>query len=90
MDMLRNLRKDNLNNNFKEIEYKISKQQVYSECVALEQKLAALASKFNLTYIAATLRGLIQQVEQANSGLLNGPDSNTIQIHFQLIHVEVC
>ncbi|CAG8840477.1 8206_t:CDS:2, partial [Gigaspora margarita] len=66
MDMIRNLRKDNLNNNCKEIEHKISKQQVYSECAALGQKLVALAFEFNLTYIATTLRGLIQQMEQAN------------------------
>ncbi|KAF0469870.1 protein far1-related sequence 5-like [Gigaspora margarita] len=44
-----------------------------------DEKLSALASKFNLTYIAATLRSLIQQVEQANSDSLNGPDSDTIQ-----------
>ncbi|RIB26966.1 hypothetical protein C2G38_2161827 [Gigaspora rosea] len=76
------MNEDNLNDNCEEIEHKISKQQVYNECTALGQKLAALASEFNLTYIAATLRGLIQQIEQANSGSLNGPDSDTIQNPF--------
>ncbi|CAG8848482.1 5197_t:CDS:2, partial [Gigaspora margarita] len=56
IDIIRNFRKDNLNNNCKEIEHKILKQQVYSKCIALRQKLVVLAFKFNLTYIVATLR----------------------------------
>ncbi|CAG8671273.1 4333_t:CDS:2, partial [Cetraspora pellucida] len=78
MNTIRNFRTDDLNNCNK-IEYKISKQEVYGECAALGRKLTALASEFNLTHIAATLKGLIQQVEQANSSSSNSLDSDTIQ-----------
>uniref|UniRef100_A0A8H4ESV8 Protein far1-related sequence 5-like isoform x2 n=1 Tax=Gigaspora margarita TaxID=4874 RepID=A0A8H4ESV8_GIGMA len=66
-DLSKNLRSDDVNLNSKEIENKISKQQIYGEYSVLVQKLAALASEFNLMHISATLRGLIQQVEQANT-----------------------
>ncbi|CAG8602576.1 11519_t:CDS:2, partial [Cetraspora pellucida] len=84
MNMIQDLRKDDLGGDYKEIEYKILKQQIYGKCAALGRKLAALASKFILTHISATLRGLIQQVEQANSSSLNSPNSNTIQNPFQV------
>ncbi|CAG8635822.1 8456_t:CDS:2 [Gigaspora margarita] len=83
MNTIQNLRSDDVNLNSKEIEDKISKQQIYGECSVLGQKLAALASEFNLMHISATLRGLIQQVEQANSILRNEQDSNSIQNLFQ-------
>ncbi|CAG8484806.1 11795_t:CDS:2 [Cetraspora pellucida] len=43
---------------------------------------SALASEFNLTHIAATLKGLIQQVEQANGSSSNSLDFDTIQNPF--------
>ncbi len=42
-------------------------RQIYGECAALGRKLVSLAAEYHLTHIAATLQGLIQQVEQANS-----------------------
>ncbi|CAG8505501.1 8802_t:CDS:2 [Cetraspora pellucida] len=84
MNMIRDLRKDDLGGDYKEIEHKILKQQIYGECAALRWKLAALASEFSLTHISATLRGLIQQIEQANGSSLNSPNSNTIQNPFQV------
>ncbi|CAG8552459.1 15349_t:CDS:2, partial [Cetraspora pellucida] len=84
MNMIQVLRKDDLGGDYKEIEHKILKQQIYGECATLEQKLAALASEFSLTHISATLRGLIQQVEQTNSSSLNSLNSNTIQNPFQV------
>ncbi|CAG8853539.1 10740_t:CDS:1, partial [Gigaspora margarita] len=50
-----------------EIENSIATRQIYGECAALGHKLASLAAEFRLTHIAATLQGLIQQVEDANS-----------------------
>ncbi|KAF0430523.1 hypothetical protein F8M41_005528, partial [Gigaspora margarita] len=67
MNTIQNLRSDDVNLNSKVIEDKILKQQIYGKCSALGQKLAVLASRFNLMHISATLRDLIQQVEQANS-----------------------
>ena len=49
----------------------IMKRQIYGECAALGRKLAALAAEFNLTHVAATLQGLIHQVEQSNTNLIN-------------------
>ncbi|RIB23170.1 hypothetical protein C2G38_896155 [Gigaspora rosea] len=83
MNMIQNLRNDDIDRDFKEIEHKISKQQIYGECSALGRKLAALASELNLTHIAATLRGLIQQVELSNSISSNNENSNLVQNPFQ-------
>ncbi|CAG8530720.1 3449_t:CDS:2 [Cetraspora pellucida] len=54
-----------------EIKKSIMSQQIYGECAALGHKLASLAAEFRLTHIVATLQGLIQQVEQANSNFTN-------------------
>ncbi|RIB27775.1 hypothetical protein C2G38_2324276 [Gigaspora rosea] len=50
-----------------EIENSIATRQIYGECAALGHKLASLAAEFRLTHIAATLQGLIQQIENASS-----------------------
>ncbi|RIB16277.1 hypothetical protein C2G38_2190405 [Gigaspora rosea] len=50
-----------------EIEESITSRQIYGECAALGRKLASLVAEFRLMHVVATLQGLIQQVEQANS-----------------------
>ncbi|EXX64724.1 hypothetical protein GLOIN_2v1782641 [Rhizophagus irregularis DAOM 181602=DAOM 197198] len=57
---------NHLSNN-SEVKHFINKRQIYGECAVLGQKLASLASEFNLAYIAATLRDLIQKVELSNN-----------------------
>ncbi|CAG8688844.1 7628_t:CDS:2 [Gigaspora margarita] len=84
MNRIQNLRNDLLNQDFEEIEHKILKQQLYGECVALGQKLAALASEFNLIHVTAILRGLIKQIEQANNNSSDNLDSSIIQNPFQV------
>ncbi|KAF0406840.1 hypothetical protein F8M41_008821 [Gigaspora margarita] len=66
--------------------YSINKEsmQLYSECAVLGQKLAALASKFNLTHVNVTLKGLIQQIEQANNNLFDNLNFSMIQNPFQV------
>ena len=70
MSSIRNLRQDDLTED-PEIEYSIAKRQIYGECAALGWKLASLAAKFHLTTVAATLQGLIHQVEQSNTTSLS-------------------
>ena len=75
---IRDLRQDDLVQNF-EIEHTITKRQIYGECAVLGRKLALLASEFNLTHIAATLQGLIQQVEQSTSTFLRIGNQEMVQ-----------
>ena len=56
----------------------IEKRQIYGECAALGRKLATLASEFNLTHVASTLRGLIQEVELSNTNPINIEDQEMI------------
>ncbi|CAG8631626.1 1596_t:CDS:2, partial [Cetraspora pellucida] len=49
------------------------------ECTALGCKLASLASDFNLTHMLATLRGLIQQVEESNIISTNSTDTQIVE-----------
>ncbi|CAB4437939.1 unnamed protein product [Rhizophagus irregularis] len=74
--------KDHLSNN-SEVEHFINKRQIYGECAALGRKLASLASEFNLTHIAATLRGLIQEVELSNNPV-NKQDQEMIRNPLQV------
>ncbi|CAG8597080.1 697_t:CDS:2 [Funneliformis caledonium] len=53
--------------------------QIYGEYAALGRKLASLASEFHVTHIAATLRGLIQEVELSNTNnSINNQDEEII------------
>ena len=70
MSSIRNLRQDDLTED-PEIEHSIAKRQIYGECAALGRKLASLAAEFHLTTVAATLQGLIYQVEQSNTTSLS-------------------
>ncbi|CAG8842643.1 2373_t:CDS:2, partial [Gigaspora margarita] len=62
----RNLNQDYLISNA-EIKNSIATWQIYGECSVLGHKLASLAAKFCLIYIATTLQGLIQQIENTSS-----------------------
>ncbi|CAG8685474.1 9528_t:CDS:2, partial [Funneliformis mosseae] len=60
------------------IEHTIAKRQIYGEYAVLGQKLASLVAEFNLTHVAVTLQGLIQQVEQSNINSINNQTQNMI------------
>src|SRR5205823_1868232 len=70
MSGIQHLRPDGLNED-SGIEHTIVKRQIYGECAALGRKLATLAAEYHLTHVAATLQGLIHQVEQSNTNLIN-------------------
>ncbi|RIB12715.1 hypothetical protein C2G38_2041593 [Gigaspora rosea] len=63
---IQNLKQDYSISNAK-IENSIATRQIYGKCTGLERKLALLAAEFHLIHIAATLLGLIQQIENASS-----------------------
>ena len=77
MNNIQNFRQDCSNQDF-EIEHTIAKRQIYGECAALGRKLASLAAEFNLTHVAATLQGLIQQVEQSNTNFIDNQTQDMI------------
>ncbi|RGB33576.1 hypothetical protein C1646_815951 [Rhizophagus diaphanus] len=62
----------------------VNTTSIYGECAALGRKLASLASEFNLTYIAATLQGLIQEVELSNTNPVNKQDQDMIRNPLQV------
>lgn len=67
-----------------EVEHMIKKRQIYRECSVLGRKLASLASELHLTHIAATLRGLIQEVELSNTNHVNNQDQEMVRNPLQV------
>ncbi|EXX67552.1 hypothetical protein RirG_113300 [Rhizophagus irregularis DAOM 197198w] len=77
------INEEDLLSNNSEVEHFINKRQIYGECAALGRKLASLASEFNLAHIAATLRGLIQEVKLSNNPV-NKQDQEMIRNPLQV------
>jgi len=77
MNDIWNFRQDCSNQDF-EFKHMIAKRQIYGECTALGWKLASLAVEFNLTHVAATLQGLIQQVKQSNTNFIDNQTQDMI------------